>query len=220
MNPTQHHVLVADVIEDIVLTKEGGAALVLESTSLNFSLLSDKEKEAMIFAYAGLLNSLSFPVQILIRSKQKDISRYIQFLENLEVKQNNQKLKDLTASYKNFVATLVKKKHVLEKRFFFVISFSPLELGLAATLGDIVPAARRRVVPFSKEYVVKKAKTALYPRRDHLIRQIGRLGIKLRQLTTKELADLFFEIYNKNGSEGDPPFAKATGGKQKNGEPR
>lgn len=198
MNPTQHHVLVADIIEDIVLTKEGGAALVLESTSLNFSLLSDKEKEAMIFAYAGLLNSLSFPVQILIRSKQKDVSRYIQFLENLEAKQNNQKLKGLMGSYKNFVTALVKKKHVLEKRFFFVISFSPIELGLVSTLVDIIPVRKRRIVPFSKEYVVKKAKTALYPRRDHLIRQVGRLGIKLKQLTTKELAELFFEIYNKD----------------------
>ena len=198
MNPTQNHVLVADITEDVVLTKEGGAALVLESTSLNFSLLSDKEKEAMIFAYASLLNSLSFPVQILIRSKQKDISRYLGFLENLEVKQTRQKLKNLTGSYKNFVAALVKKKHVLEKRFFFVISFSPFELGLVSTLADIVPLKRRRTVPFSKEYVVKKAKTALYPRRDHLIRQIGRLGIKLRQLTTKELGGLFFEIYNKN----------------------
>ena len=37
----QHHIIVSDIVEDIVLTKDGGAALVLRSTALNFSLLSD-----------------------------------------------------------------------------------------------------------------------------------------------------------------------------------
>ena len=45
-------------------------------------------------------------------------------------------------------------------------------------------------------YVLKKARVSLYPKRDHLIRQARRLGVELRQLTTPELIELFYHIYN------------------------
>ncbi len=79
---------IADITDDIVLFKDGGAALVLESTSLNFGLLSDKEQEAVIYAYAGLLNSLSFSIQIVVRSQKKDISNYIDYLDEAARKIN------------------------------------------------------------------------------------------------------------------------------------
>ena len=75
--PTHYHLPISDITDDIVLYKDGGAALVMESTSLNFSLLSEKEQEAVIAAYAALLNSLSFAIQIVIRTQRKDISNYL-----------------------------------------------------------------------------------------------------------------------------------------------
>lgn len=213
--PSQKHLLVADIRDDIILTKEGGAALVLETSALNFSLLSEKEQDAMIFAYAALLNSLSFPIQILVRSRKKDVSRYLKFLKEKEEKISkidganagisklatgavkNSKLAELMTTYREFVASIVKKKNVLEKDFYIIIPFSPYELGLSVgELFGILPSKRARKVPFPKDYVIKKAKTVLYPRRDHIIRQSGRLGIKIRQLTTEELSDIFLEIYN------------------------
>ena len=86
------------------------------------------------------------------------------------------------------------KQNFLEKQFLLVIPFSPFELGLTPA-GALNLFSQKRSLPYSKDYVVKKAKTVLYPRRDHLLRQSGRLGIKLRQLTTEDLAKLFFNIY-------------------------
>lgn len=199
---TQHHLLIADVVDDLVLTKEGGAALILRSSALNFSLLSQREQEAMTFAYAALLNSLSFPIQIFVRSQRKDVSDYLDFLAKQETKQENEKLRGLMSSYREFVINMVKKKNVLEKEFFIVIPFSPFEMGISArgVLG-LVSLKSRRSVPFPKEYVVKKAKTALYPRRDHLMRQVGRLGLKLKQLTTEEILQLFSKIYTLEKGE-------------------
>lgn len=200
---SQKHLLVADITEDIILTKEGGAALVLQTSALNFSLLSEKEQSAMIYAYAALLNSLSFPAQILIRSQKKDVSSYLDFLKEKEGAIANPKLKEHMASYMDFVANIVKKRNVLEKEFLIVIPFSPFELGVSLKgVIDVLPTTnKRKKVPFPKEYVVKKAKTVLYPRRDHIIRQSGRLGIKIRQLTTEGLADLFLDIY-ESGTKG------------------
>lgn len=191
---SQKHLPVADITGDIVLYKDGGAAIVLESTSLNFGLLSEKEQQAVIAAYAALLNSLSFPIQITIRSQRKDISSYMKYLNEAAAKIQNPKLAQLMEGYKRFISETIKKKNVLGKRFYIVIPFSPLELGV--TKSFLATTKRAGPLPFPKKYVIKKAKVALYPRRDHLIRQAGRLNIKLRQFSTNELIALFYDIYN------------------------
>ena len=185
---------IADVLENIVLFKNGGAALVLESTSLNFGLLSEKEQQAVIVSYAAFLNSLSFSVQILIRSQRKDISNYLSFLDQAGQKISNPKLQVIMAGYKNFISETIKKKNVLGKRFFIIIPFSNLELGI--TKSFLATTKKSGPLPFPKNYVIKKAKIALYPKRDHIIRQAGRLGLKLKKLTTEQLINLFYETYN------------------------
>ena len=199
---SQHHIIVADIVDDVVLTKDGGAAVVLRSTALNFSLLSEKAQEAVTISYAALLNSLSFPIQILVRSQKKDITRYLAFLDTQEKLQTNPQLKNLMVVYKNFVSQMVKKRNVLEKEFYIVIPFSPLELGITTSnfidlFTPSVKTKRAKNLPYSKSYIIKKTKTVLYPKRDHLIRQVGRLGIKMDQLVTEELATLFFKIYKQ-----------------------
>lgn len=191
---TQEHLPVADISDDVILTKDGGATLVLASSSLNFSLLSEKEQDAIITAYAALLNSFSFPVQILVRSQRKDISDYLAFLAEMAKIQKNPKLAAMMARYQQFVEQTVKKRNVLEKKFYLVVPFSPLELGVAQTATTLL--RRPKKFPFPRSFVIQKAKTVLYPKRDHLIRQSGRLGLKLRQLGTAELIELLFEIYN------------------------
>ena len=75
-----------------------------------------------------------------------------------------------------------------------VLYLSPLELGIGKSVKALTKGGGP--LPYPKSYVIKKAKITLYPRRDHLMRQAGRLGIKFRQLTTAELIDLFYTTYN------------------------
>lgn len=194
ISTAQEHLPISDITNDIVLYKDGGAALVMESTSLNFGLLSEKEQSAVIAAYAAMVNSLSFSVQIVVRTSRKDISSYINFLDNQAQKITQPLLQKLMSEYKAFILDSVKKKNVLGKRFFVVLYLSPLELGVAKSVGAVTK--RKGPLPFAKSYVIKKAKITLYPRRDHLIRQAGRLGIKFKQLTTPELVELYYSIYN------------------------
>lgn len=192
---TQEHLPIEDVKDDLVILKDGSCALLLSVSSMNFDLLSEKEQEAIIFAYGGLLNSLTFPVQILVRSQRKDISSYLQILEKQEVKKaSSPLLVKLITSYRKFVAEMVKKNNVLDKKFYVVIPFSALELGVASTLTSIFKKAQ--TLPFPLEYILPKAKVALLPKKDHLIRLFGRLGLVTKQLENKELVKLFYEIYN------------------------
>lgn len=194
ISTTQKHLPIADVCDDIVLFKDGGAAVVMESTSLNFSLLSEREQEAVIAAYAALINSLSYSIQIVVRTKRKDISSYMNYLTEASQNITNPGLVRLLQSYKRFILESVKKKNVLGKKFYIVIPFSSLELGVTKSVLSITRGDKP--LPFPKIYIIKKAKVVLYPKRDHLIRQSSRLGIKLRQLNTVQLIELYRDIYN------------------------
>ena len=49
---TQQHLDVADIKEDLVILKNGVVSIVLETTSLNFDLLSEGEQDSKILAFA------------------------------------------------------------------------------------------------------------------------------------------------------------------------
>lgn len=191
---SQDHLPIADITNDVAIYKDGGAALVMESTSLNFGLLSEKEQQAVIAAYAAMINSLTFSIQVVVRTQRKDISNYISYLDTQATKLTHPLLIKLMQEYRGFITESVKKKNVLGKHFYVVLYLSPLELGVAKSFQSVTKG--NRALPFPKSYVIKKAKVTLYPRRDHLMRQAGRLGIKFRQLTTTELVDLFYSVYN------------------------
>ena len=126
---TQKFVEIEDIDHDIVLFVDGSCALVLATAAFNFGLLSEKEQEALIYAYAGLINSLSFPIELLIRSQHKDVTAYLRLLEEQEQKQKSPKLAHSIHDYRLFVATTVKEKDVLDKKFYLIVPFSSLELG-------------------------------------------------------------------------------------------
>lgn len=190
---TQAFTEIEDIDHDVVMFVDGSCALTVTTTAVNFGLLSEKEQEAIIYAYAGLLNSLSFPVQILIRSQHKDISSYLKLLEDQEKRQKNPKLVKSIADYRAFVAATVKEKEVLDKKFYIVIPFSSLELGVST---KVLFGNKKSGLPYDKAYIYDKALTVLTPKRDHILRLLTRLGLRGRQLTSEQLVRLFFSIYN------------------------
>ena len=197
---TQEHLDVLNVSGNIVLLKTGGAALVLQATSVNFDLLSEREQDAMIAAYSALLNSLSFPIQILINSRKLDLSTYLTKIDEQArtSTQANPYLKEKISSYKEFIVSLVQKGEVLDKRFYVVIPYFG-EVTLAPSdgiFGSFFGGGKKKTPRVNKAVLLEKARIDLEPKRDHLTKQLERLGIKARQLTTSELIELYYEIYN------------------------
>lgn len=189
---TQEFIEIEDITDDIIILKNGSAAVIIETTAVNFGLLAEEEQDSLIYAYASLLNSLSFPLQICILSKRMDISSYIELITEVEEKQTNPIMRERLRRYHEFILSIVKENKVLEKKFYLVVPFSSLELGIKGAFGP----TKRKTLPFSKDYILSRAKTSLYPKRDHIFRQIGRIGLRGRQLTTQELVELFYNIYN------------------------
>lgn len=181
MRPTQLFLTIEDIKDHLVLLKDGGVSLILQTSAVNFGLLSEEEQQSIIISFAATLNSLSFPIQIVIRSKRLDVSFYLTKLAEAQSRQTNPKLESMMGRYQQFVQSIIKENEVLDKKFFVCINVTNIELGI-----------------FTKNLKQKldKANIILTPRRDHLIKQLARIGLKSRQLSTMELIKLFYDIYN------------------------
>lgn len=183
---TQDFTEIVAVQDDIIVLKDYSACTIIASGTTNFVLLSLEEQEGMIASYASLLNSLSFPVQISIISKKMDVAVYVEYLEKKIIEQSDAKLATKLKEYKEFIQSMVKKNTILEKKFYFAIPFSPLEMGIAGTQKQSI----------TLPYLITRAKTSLYPKRDHLLRLLQRTGIEGKILYEQEIVELFYNLYN------------------------
>ncbi len=193
---TQDHLDIDDIVNDMVILKDGSACIVMETSALNFGLMSEKEQDATIYAYAQLLNSLTFSIQIVISSKQKDVSDYLKLLDEQLTKTANPLIKTQLDRYREFVRAVVRQGNVLDKKFYIAIPFSSLELGIAPTLSSL--SKKRKTLPIPKKDLLIKASMNLAPKRDHLVRLLSRIGLRARQLNTPELLQIYFDSYNRN----------------------
>lgn len=178
---TQDHLPVQEIRDDIVLLKDGSLAVVIQTSAVNFGLLSENEQLAIISAFAAMLNSLSFMIQVIIRSKRLDISSYLKQLDEAQTRQKNQLLASMIGRYRTFIKNTIQENQVLDKQFYIVIPVSYLETG---------------AISKAVHYDFKKALTIATPRRDQIMRQLARIGLKSNQLRTEELIKLFYDIYN------------------------
>lgn len=181
ISTTQEHLNIETITHDLVFLKDGSASLVLQVSAINFGLLSQEEQDATIYAYAGLLNSLSFPIQITVISAKKDISQYLEVLSNQAKKIKDPLLKKFMDSYQKFVEEVIVEQNVLEKKFYVTIPYFPLTL--------------TKTIKLSQEYI-QKVLNDLEPKRNHLIKQFARIGLTAKQLNTQQLIKLFYQLYN------------------------
>lgn len=156
---TQKFTEVVDIIDDVVILEGGNACIIIEVTASNFALLSRKEQDAKIYSYASLLNSLTFPIQIVIRNRRVDISFYLKTLEEQERATKNPLLAEHIRLYRGFVKDMVKVNVVLNKQFYIVLSYNSLEggVGSATKASNKKGAVNQQFVDTAKKMLEGKA---------------------------------------------------------------
>ncbi|MFZ5376306.1 MAG: hypothetical protein ACOZAN_01395 [Patescibacteria group bacterium] len=199
---TQEFLDIHDITNNIVILKDASAAMILRVSAMNFGLLAEEEQDAVIYTYAALLNSLNYPIQIIIQSQTKDASSYLKLLEQQENKATNSNKKGMIARYRKFVSELIKEHNVLDKKFYVVVPATGLEMGFISPQ-SVVPGNKGfDVNSIEKTTIVEKALSILEPRRDHLLGQFGRIGLFAYQLETQEIIRVFYNNYNPGSIEG------------------
>jgi len=192
---TQKFTEIEDISEDIVILNGGNACLIIEVTATNFALLSTEEQDAKIYAYASLLNSLSFPIQIIIKSQKLDISSYLKLLDNQAKTTTNQLLSEQIKLYRDFIQELIKVNTVLDKKFYICLSYSYMEKGAGAA----TKVVSKNISKDSN--FVAQAKTSLHSKADSINSQLSRLNLQAKTLGKEELTKLYYEIYNDTAIE-------------------
>lgn len=207
---TQKFTEIVDFADDIVMLEGGNACMIIEITASNFALLSKREQDSRIFSYAGLLNSLSFPIQILIRNRRMDISSYIHELEEQITNTKNQQLAAYVEYYAAFVKEMVTVNVVLNKSFYIIVPFSSLEMGVTgATQGQQKKQSQ-------KDEFIESARKILSNKANALLGQLQKFATSAKVLEKEDLIKLYYEIYNEDTevnidqmqAGADAPFIK------------
>lgn len=199
---TQKFLDIFDITNDVVVLQDGTVSMVLIISAMNFGLLAEQEQDAIIYSYAGLLNSLNFPIQIVINSKTKDATAYLGLLENQSQRATSERKKGLIRRYQDFVGQLIKERNVLDKKFYVVIPAQPIEVGMLTAESVLPGKTAPKLTQEQKAAVIEKGIGVLEPRRDHIISQFNRIGLYARQLATQEIIEIFYNNYNPEAYEG------------------
>jgi len=193
---TQVHLPIAEIKDGVVVLKDGTTRAVLMTSSINFSLKSEDEQNALISSYVSFLNSIDFPIQIVVQSRQLQIKPYMEKLREIERQQANELLRVQTADYRSFVEELVQMGQIMTKRFFVIVPYDPMSnkrKGFFARFKEVLkPVLTVRL----KEQRFQQRKADLEVRLRHVVQGLEGIGLQIVQLDTQALIELFYSTYN------------------------
>lgn len=169
-------------VDDGVLILPGNEyRAVLQTSSINFELKSEEEKDAIVETYQSFLNSLSFPVQIIIRVREMDVDRYLEDYGARLKTEKDAVYKKQIKGYTKFVKELIKTNQILSRQFYIVIPYTAKD----KTSIELV----KEQLALSVNIVEKGLET---------------LGMRTRRLESVEVLDLFYSFYNPKQAKLQP----------------
>jgi len=194
---TQEHLKFAEIHDGIIITKTGELRAILLASSINFSLKSEQEQNAIIFAYQNFLNSLEFPIQIMLQSRKLDLGRYLTKLKEISNKQTNELLKMQTEDYMDFIGKLINIANIMDKKFYVTVPFLPPPK-LQPT-GKMLQGNKQQAIQMSLEEF-NSYKQELEQRVQVIQSGLGSVGIRSVALNTQQIIELLYGIYNPEES--------------------
>ncbi len=199
----QKFVPIKEIRGGTVVLTDGSLRSVLLASSLNFALKSEEEQTAIIMQFQNLLNTLEFPIQFFIQSRELDIRPYLGLLEEQLKTQTIELIKTQTREYIEFVKGFTENVNIMSKSFFIVIPYSPAVMkkgsnpiaGVFGRLSGKKPDAQARLDLFEEN------KSQLDQRVAVVASGLSRAGIRAVQLGTEELVELYYKLFNPGDSE-------------------
>lgn len=193
---TQKYVDVEEIRDGTIIMKSGALRSVLLVSSLNFDLKSSEEQDALIAQYQGFLNSLDFPVQVVISSRRFNIEPYLEILKEKETEQENELLRFQIAEYKAFIKNLTSVSNIMAKFFYVVVPFSPSEDEKGGFLGKMSGIFSPKSTVNSHGELFDTYRSQLLQRVEHVTAALSGTGVHVTSLNTEEIIELLYNSYN------------------------
>lgn len=197
---TQQYLDILEIRDDVVILKNGTVLAVLLVASINFSLKSDEEQDAVIEAYVQFLNAIDYPLQIVIQSRRLDIDDYLDTLKDVEKKQTNELLQLQTKDYRQFISELVQIADIMTKRFYIVIPYAPKADRPAKFFSRLFDIFAPTSTIHLKQKQFDQFRLELFKRVDNTVNALASAGLKSVVLDTQSLIELYYNSYNPETS--------------------
>jgi hypothetical protein len=168
-------------VRDGVLLLRNEYRVVLEASSVNFELMSEAEQDALIETYESFLNSLPSPIQILVRTRELDMDKYLADQKARLEREEEKVYQDQIKNYADFIRGLVSNNKILTRHFYVVVPY--------ASKGE-------------DDFEVAKEQLSI--RADIVAKGLMRMGMHSRKLSSLEILELFHSFYNPAQAKAQP----------------
>lgn len=195
MPTTQQYVNIAEIRDSIIITKTGLLRRVIVIEPVNFALKSEEDQNIIIGQYQNFLNSLNFPVQILVQSRRLDVMPYLDSLTEKVANIGNELLRFHANEYIQFIQGLTELSNIMDKKFYLIVGYDPPTVTSKGLFGNILGKKEQSKITFSisdwKKY------TEELEQRVNLINSgLGAMGLGGHLLDTQATIELFYNVYN------------------------
>ncbi|MFZ2836381.1 MAG: TraC family protein [Candidatus Saccharimonadales bacterium] len=186
--PSRTQIAIEGAKDGILLLPNNQYRAVLEVSSLNFELKSEDEQDAIIDTYESFLNSVGTPLQILIRTREIDMDKYLEDLSARLEDEREEVYRQQLVNYDEFIRTLIQSNKILTRHFYIVVPHAHTTRGKA-------------------DFEMIREHLGLTV--DIVSKGMNRLGMSARQLTSLEVLDLFYSFYNPSAAKIQPLTERA-----------
>jgi hypothetical protein len=195
---TQQFLEIDEIKEGIMILKSKALRGVLMVSSLNFSLKSTEEQNAIIYQFQDFLNSLDFSLQIVVQSRKLNVTGYLDKLKALEEKQKNELLKTQIVEYRKFIESIILRGSIMSKNFFIIVPFALSETISSKKEGLFF---KKPQIPTLTEEIFQRAKVQLWQRMEFIALGLRRCGLQSSPLNSPELIELLWSLHHPEDAE-------------------
>jgi len=195
---TQSSLNIADIRNGILITRDGKISKIIDTKSVNFALKSEDDKNALIGQFQSFLNSLSFPIQILVQSRKIDISPYLAYLKQKLDKTENQLMRMQINEYLAFIDKLTQLANIMDKKFYVVVSFTNIKYEMKGFFSNLFGDSHKDIKMTESEF--EKNCKELEQRVNTVTQSLATMEIQSTILSTQKIIELYYGIYNPQES--------------------
>ncbi len=204
--------------DNTVVLKGGGLRQLLMVSGTNFSLKSEEEQNLITGAYQNFLNSVDFPIQIIIHSRKINIQKYLDELERLREKEPSGLLQNQISEYREFIRSFIEEHAIMEKTFLAVVPWQEIVIPSKSGILGALPFGRKKDEAVQKEKDAsekeadfQQALIQLQQRTGQVVEGLAGVGLEAIVLADEQLIELFYNFYNPETVEKQgiqPPAAE------------
>lgn len=178
---TRSQIAIKGVRDGILMLPNNEYRAILKVSSLNFELRSEEEQDAIIDTYESFLNSVGTNLQILVRTREIDMDKY---LEDLQVRLEDETVpiyRTQLENYDEFIRSLITDNKILTRHFYIIIPY-------------------KMTGKPDFDLVSEQLKIRL----DIIAKGMARIGMHTDQLDSLEVLDLFYSFYSPSQAKLQP----------------